>query len=186
MADNRILAAAVGSAGLALAVAGCASSDSSSTESPTATATQAPTSATPTPTTATSSPTATTTSSSNTLPKPPSGSKELQSKNLSGGGKYARYSNASTSPKAVIDSYEKEVKADGYKVTQSGGSGGGWGGYGGSDYGITAEKTGSYFDAQAGGRSGGTTYFEVCVGPDKSAVDKCENESNNDSSSSGS
>jgi len=109
----------------------------------------------------------------------------LHEKTLSGGTTYARYSNGSETPKSVVSTYESEVKKDGYKVTQSGGSGGGWGGYGGSDYGMTAEKSGSYFEVQAGGESGKTTYFEVCLGTDKSAVEHCEDESN-DSNSGGS
>ncbi|MCH9817217.1 MAG: hypothetical protein K0U64_12355 [Actinomycetia bacterium] len=118
------------------------------------------------------------------IPKPPSGAKELQER-TEDGVHYARYSTTKMTPKEVGDAYASEVKADGYTITNQGGGGGGWGGYGGSEYGVTAEKSGSHFSEQAGGESGGTTYFEVCVGADKSAVDKCD-ERSKDSNSGGS
>ena len=54
---------------------------------------------------------------------------------------------------------------------------------------MDAEKDSTYVSVQAGDSSGGPTYYEVCVGADKSVVDQCGNESSddeNDSNSKGS
>ena len=174
---SRKIQIALGTASVALIAAGCSSSDSAdsspSADDPT---TAAPSSATPS--------VSETSSDVAGIPKPPSGSEELQNR-TEDGVHYARYSTTKMTPKEVGEAYANEVKADGYSITNQGGGGGGWGGYGGSEYGVTAEKTGAYFSEQAGGESGGKTYFEVCVGADKSAVDECEDRSK-DSNSGGS
>ena len=164
---------AVPAIGLSLMLAGCSSSSSSGDATPAASATQAksaaPTEAAPV-----------------KAPAPPSGSKELDSSS-SGGATYARYS-TSESPAAVETHYVSALKADGYTITNSGGGGGGWGKWGGGGAGVTADKSGAWIDVQAGGESGSTTYFEVCTGPSESALEHCDNQSNNaqDSNSKGS
>jgi hypothetical protein len=173
---NRKLQITLGTASIALLAAGCSSSDSAESSPSAQASTAAPTPA---------SPSATGTSADVAgIPKPPDGAKELQNR-TENGVHYARYSTTKMTPKEVGSAYAAEVKADGYTVTKQGGGGGGWGGYGGSDYGVEAEKSGAYLSEQAGGESGAKTYFEVCVGADKSAVEKCENQSK-DSYSNGS
>ncbi|MFN8126863.1 MAG: hypothetical protein U0R64_10205 [Candidatus Nanopelagicales bacterium] len=176
---RRSVFLAAGISGVALVAAGCSSS---STPAETVTVTASPTeSAMPTP----DETTTTKASSESSLPSAPSGSTKLAVK-VNGDAEYARYKTSSMTPKEVVSSYQKQAENDGYTVKNSGGSGGGWGGYGGSEAGMTAEKSGSYLDVQAGGESSGPTYFEVCVGPDSSVRDHCENSSNEDSRSSGS
>lgn len=160
--SRRLSIAAFTVLGTALAVTGC----SSSTTSPAAPASEAAPSAAP-------SDTAT------ALPTPPSGAEELSNK-TTGDVQYARYQISGSSAQAVVDDYSSQAKSDGYTVTNSGSGGGGWGGWGGSGAGMSASKTGSYLDVQAGGESGGPTYFEVCMGPDESAVDQCDQNSQDD------
>lgn len=171
----------LGVSGVALVAAGCSGSGGTTTESatpaPTVTVTDAPTEA------PTATPTKTSDDSDDTsgsLPKPPSGSKKVSSES-DGGDTYARYKTTSQSPKEVVTFYKGEATKQGYSVKNMNGGGGGWGGYGGSNWGMVAQKDGSYLDVQAGGSSNGPTYFEVCVGPGKSALRHCNNESNDDS-----
>lgn len=161
--SRRLSLAAFTVLGTALAVTGC----STSTTSPAAPASEAAPSVAP-------SDAATT-----TLPTPPSGAEELSNK-TTGDVQYARYQISGSSAQTVVDDYSSQAKSDGYTVTNSGSGGGGWGGWGGSGAGMTASKSGSYLDVQAGGESGGPTYFEVCVGPDESAVDQCDQNSQDD------
>lgn len=156
--SRRILQLTVGVAGSALLVTGCSSSSTAPAAPP---ATEG------------------STTQSGAVPAAPSGATELSSSDT-GGIAYARYSISGTSPSAVIADYTSEAKAAGYTVTDSGGGGGGWGGWGGAESGMEATGTGTYLNVQAGGQSGGTTYFEVCSGADQSAVDQCEQNSMND------
>lgn len=113
------------------------------------------------------------------LPPAPSGAKEIEDEdedNVS----YARYSIDGMTAEEVVAGYEKQFKADGFTITNAGGSGGGWGKWGGDGYGMDAEKSGAFASVQAGGSSSGPTYFEVCVGADKSVVDQCGNFSQDD------
>jgi hypothetical protein len=117
---------------------------------------------------------------------PPSGSKTLQTKTLTGGVQYARYSNGSMSPSQVISYYQQQLRGQGWQTVNEGGGGsgwsGGWGGGGGG--GLTAIKTGTYFSVNAGG-DGTPTYFEVCVGGNSQVVNNCQNVSQNAASQSG-
>ena len=171
----------LGVSGVALVAAGCSSSGGgttteSATPAPTVTITDAPS--------PTAAPTKTTDNSgggsAGSLSAPPSGSKKLSSE-TDGGNTYARYKNSSQSPKEVVTFYKGEATKSGYSVKNLNGGGGGWGGYGGSNWGMVAQKDGSYLDVQAGGSSNGPTFFEVCMGGDKSALKHCNNESNDDS-----
>ncbi|MCH9815409.1 MAG: hypothetical protein K0U64_03010 [Actinomycetia bacterium] len=155
--------------GALLALAGCTGTESATSDPSTAGSAVSPTSPNET---ATGEPTST-----GELPQPPSGSKELE--NTSNGAvQYAKYSNQEMTPGQVVQSYEKNAETAGYTVTDSGGSGGGWGDYGGGAYGMTAKKPGSYLSVQATGYSAGesnrNTNFEVCLGPDKSALTQCD------------
>lgn len=157
----------VGVVGAALALTACSSTSSTSP-------------ATPAPPQSTAGGTA-------TAPPPPAGAEQLDTQ-TNGTVEYSRYSISGTTPATVISDYESSAKAAGYTVTSTGGGGGGWGGYGGSEAGMTGSMTGAYLDVQAGGQKSGPTYFEVCVGPDQSAVDQCDQNSQkaSDSQSSGS
>lgn len=157
-------------------LSGCSSSGSDTAATPEVTVTE--TQAAPT----------TEAASGFTLPQAPAGAKELNTKTTSSM-VYGHYEISGTSPEDVVDGYESALKADGYSITNAGGSGGGWGKWGGSGYGMDAEKDGSYASVQAGGSTSGPTYFEVCVGADESVVDECGEHSekqNSDSNSSGS
>ncbi len=160
---RRLSAMALGVAGTALVAAGCSSS--STAPAPAAS------SAVPQP--------STTTATSGSLPAAPSGAKELSAKS-EGGVEYARYQISGSTPEEVVSGYSDEAKASGYTVTDTGSGGGGWGGWGGAGAGMEGSKSGSYLNVQAGGQSGGPTYFEVCMGADQSAVDQCEQHSQND------
>ncbi len=117
---------------------------------------------------------------------PPSGSKTLQTKQLSGNTSYARYSNANMTPNQVISYYQKNLRADGWRTVNEGGGGSGWSsGWGGGGGGLTAMHNGVYFSVNAGG-DGSPTYFEVCYGPNSQVVDNCQNVSQNQSQSNGS
>lgn len=157
---QRLSIVTVTAAGTALLMAGCSSSSTSP--------------ATPAP----ESPAASGTSSG-TMPAAPSGATELSSSST-GGVEYARYEISGVTPQTLIDDYTTSAKAAGYTVTDTGGGGGGWGGWGGANAGLEGTMTGSYLNVQAGGQSSGPTYFEVCVGADQSAVDQCEQNSQND------
>ncbi len=165
-----------------LALAGCSSGSSSDT--PTAEVTVTETAAA----SPAETPAQTQAASTDGLPAPPAGAKQIDEEDESGM-VYARYKVEGTSAQTIVDDYESELKDSGYTVTNSGGSGGGWGMWGGSGYGMDAEKDSTYVSVQAGDSSGGPTYYEVCVGADKSVVDQCGNESSddeNDSNSKGS
>lgn len=167
---------AVPAVGLSLALTGCSSSSSSGDATPAPTVTE----------TKTEAPASSAATSSVKAPSAPSGAKELASK--SGDGfTYARYSTSET-PESVVSHYESALKSEGYSISNSGGSSGGWGKWGGGNAGVTADKSDAWVEVQAGGQKSSTTYFEVCTGASKSAVDNCDQESNNseDSNSKGS
>jgi len=86
-------------------------------------------------------------------------------------------------PAKIVNKYKKKATKAGYTVKSAGGSGGGWGGYGGASAGLVAEKSSGYLDVQAGGSRQGATYFEVCVGKSKSAVEECDHHSDQDQDS---
>lgn len=157
---RRLSYITVTAAGTALLVAGCSSSSTAPAVSPT---TEAPA----------------TGAASGSMPAAPSGAKELNSSST-GGVEYARYEISGTTPQQVIDDYNTTAAAAGYAVTDTGGGGGGWGGWGGANAGLEGTMTGSYLNVQAGGQTSGPTYFEVCVGADQSAVDQCDQNSQND------
>ncbi len=169
---------------------GCSSGSSEPEPAVTVTETTAATPAAPAETTA-AAPAATTaapTSAAANVPPPPDGAKKVDSEDESGM-QYTRYKISGTSAEAVVKSYESQLKSAGFTITNAGGSGGGWGKWGGSGYGMDAKDEATFVSVQAGGSDNGPTYFEVCVGADKSVVDKCGNESSddeNDSNSKGS
>ncbi len=116
---------------------------------------------------------------------PPSGSKTLQTKKLSGGVTYARYSNSGMTPAQIVSYYQSSLRNQGWKTVNEGGGGSGWSsGWGGGGGGLTGIKTGTYFSVNAGG-DGTPTYFEVCYGPNSQIVDNCQNVSEKASSNSG-
>ena len=106
----------------------------------------------------------------------PSGAQQLESDSKSGA-QYTRYSISGTAASAVTSDYQSQLESQGYKITNSGGSGGGWGKWGGSEAGVSGNNGSTYVDVQAGGQSGGPTYFEVCVGPSNTSVQDCEDAS---------
>ncbi len=179
-----ILRAAFAATATSLAVSGCSSDSATPAPEVTVTQTEAAPAATAaaTPTTP-ATPAATEASTS--LPAPPAGATQVDSADK-GGMQYARYKISGSSAEDVVSGYESEFKAQGYEITNAGGSGGGWGKWGGDGYGMDASMDGSYASVQAGGSSSGPTFFEVCVGPDKSVVDQCGQESQNDENDSNS
>lgn len=106
----------------------------------------------------------------------PSGASQLQAAEKNGA-QYTRYSINGTAASAVTADYKSQLSSAGYSITSDGGGGGGWGKWGGAEAGLSANNGSTYVDVQAGGQSGSTTYFEVCVGPSKTAVDDCEDSS---------
>lgn len=184
MTQFKAIAAATSLGAVALAVTGCGGS-SSSTVTVTATSPPAETSAAaPAETSAAAaapSVAATATQAAVSFPAPPSGSTTLQTSN-SNGVEYARYSNASEQPAAIVSFYSGQWQNEGYTMTNTGGGGGGYGKYGGADAGAEGSKSGSYVNVQAGGSTSGPTYFEVCMGPNESAVNECGNQSNSGTS----
>jgi hypothetical protein len=188
--DARRSLTMAAAAGAALILAACSSSGTTTTASSAPPITPAsPAQATPSVSPPTATPTTKPASTGPKLPKPPAGSKE-RSKHQISSGTYARYSNATLSAPRVVKKYKKKATKAGYTIKSSGAHGGGWGGYGGSEAGMTAVKSGAYMGVQAGGSRQGATYFEVCVGADKGAVDECDHrsgrDSNHDSNSGGS
>ena len=164
-----------------IALAGCFGDDSSTpattvTEAAPPSTTQAP------PATTEAAPPATTTSAqapaSTGGPNltAPSGAQQLESDGKNGA-QYTRYSISGTAASAVTSDYQSQLESQGYKITNSGGSGGGWGKWGGSEAGVSGKNGSTWVDVQAGGQSGGPTYFEVCVGPSNSSVQDCEDSS---------
>jgi len=143
--------------------------------------------ATVAPTTAAPATAAPTTAGGAALPAPPGGSQQLQQA-TSNGAAYWRYSVTGTPAAQVVSDYQSGLQSWGYSVQDQGGNGGGWGKWGGSGAGLTAQKGGTHVSVQAGGQSGGPTYFEVCQGPSSQAVNDCENASDGpqDSNSGGS
>ena len=115
--------------------------------------------------------------------EPPSGAKLLDEK-PGGDVVYQRYSSSET-PQEVEALYGEEVEAAGWSLVESGGSGGGWGPYGGSDYGLTAKREDEYFDLQAGGEKGRTSYFEICATAGAGTRADCNELSNESNTSSG-
>ena len=124
---------------------------------------------------------ATATAAAVSFPAPPSGATTLQTSN-SNGVEYARYSNPSQQPDQIVSFYTSAWQGEGFTMTNTGGGGGGYGKYGGADAGAEGNKDGSYVNVQAGGSTSGPTYFEVCMGPNQSAVNECGNQSNSGSS----
>lgn len=169
---HRSLLLAAGITGVALAATGCSGSSSPSA-SPTAATSEVPTEQ---PSSAAATPTAD--SSAVSMPKAPAGA-TMMSNHKTEGSEYARYKIDMT-PKKVVNKYQKQAQKDGYTIEKSGGGGGGWGGWGGSDYGMVAKKDGKFEDVQAGGESGGPTYYEVCVGTEERGYDHCEQRSQDD------
>ncbi len=182
MNNNRAVVAAVGMGAAAIALSACSSGSSSqSTVTVTATA-PAPTEAVATAAvqpTKSVAPSATKDQLSG-LPPAPGGSQLMQT-STDNGVQYARYA-TSAAPQQIVSYYSQKWQAEGYQIQSTGGGGGGWGKYGGSDAGANGSKGGSYVDVQAGGSTQGPTYFEVCQGPNKAAVNECGNDSKSGSS----
>lgn len=88
-------------------------------------------------------------------------------------------------PADVVADYKTQLTAAGFSITSDGGGGGGWGQYGGSDAGLSANNGTEWVSVQAGGQSGSTTYFEVCVGPSSTSVSDCDDASNDDNQDQG-
>lgn len=164
-----------------IALAGCFGDDSSTpatTEAPPATTEAAPpatTEAAP-PATTEAAPATTSASSGGPNLTPPSGAQQLESDGKNGA-QYTRYSISGTQASAVTSDYQSQLESQGYSITNSGGSGGGWGKWGGSESGVSGNNGSTWVDVQAGGQSGGPTYFEVCVGPSNTSVQDCEDSS---------
>ncbi|MFZ4518298.1 MAG: hypothetical protein ACOYOP_07910 [Microthrixaceae bacterium] len=165
-----LLGAAVGAVGVAgLLAGGCSSSDDAATTTTTA----------PPSTTASTTSAPTTTAAGGAAGAPaaaPAGSQQLQAATANGAS-YWRYSITGSTPQNVVSGYQSELQSAGYTVTSTGGGGGGWGKWGGAGAGLTGQNGGSYVSVQAGGQSGGPTWFEVCVGPSSQSVQDCENAS---------
>jgi hypothetical protein len=171
--SKKAALAAVTGVGIAGLLGACSSDSKSSTTTTTAKAASS-----------SAGTTATTKAATNALPAAPSGSVELQN-TTTNGVVYQRWSNAGATPQQIVTDYQNALTAEGYTITNSGGGGGGWGKWGGANAGLSANKSGVYVDVQAGGQSGQTTYFEVCQGTNKSAVDQCENASQGPDTNSG-
>ena len=77
---------------------------------------------------------------------------------------------------------DDQVRMVGLDGLDSGGGGGGWGKWGGASAGVEGNNGSEWVSVQAGGESGSTTYFEVCVGPSSSSVDDCEDVSDDSDS----
>ena len=159
----------------AMALAGCFGSDDPTPMSPATTA--APTTAAA-PATTEAAP-ATTQASSGTTLTSPSGASQLQQAQRNGA-EYSRFSISGTAPADVVADYTTQLTAAGFSITSDGGGGGGWGQYGGSDAGLSANNGTEWVSVQAGGQSGSTTYFEVCVGPSSTSVSDCDDAANDD------
>jgi hypothetical protein len=167
--DTMLMAAAatVGIAGLA--AAGCSSSDKANGSSVASTVSSTtPTTAKP------ATNVAPTTAAGPTAPGAPAGAQQLQTA-ATNGATYWRYSIAGASPAQVVGDYRSELQSAGYTVTDQGGGGGGWGKWGGAGAGLTGQHGGTFISVQAGGQTGAPTYFEVCVGPNSTSVQDCEN-----------
>lgn len=158
-----------------VALAGCFGGDSSTPATTTEAAPPATTEAAPTTTQAAPATTTAASSGGPTL-TPPSGAQQLESDGKNGA-QYTRYSISGTQASAVTSAYQSQLESQGYSITNSGGSGGGWGKWGGSESGVSGNNGSTYVDVQAGGQSGGPTYFEVCVGPSNTSVQDCEDSS---------
>ncbi len=159
----------------AVALAGCFGSDEPTPATP-ATTQAAPATTAPAPATTAAAP-ATTQASSGTTLTPPSGASQLQQAQRNGA-EYSRFSISGTAPADVVADYKTQLTAAGFSITSDGGGGGGWGQYGGSDAGLSANNGSEWVSVQAGGQSGSTTYFEVCVGPSSTSVSDCDDASN--------
>ncbi|MBU6362935.1 MAG: hypothetical protein KGQ95_01815 [Acidobacteria bacterium] len=164
-----------------IALAGCFGDDSSTPATTTEAAPATTTEAAPPATTTEAAPPATTTaaaapSSGGPNLTAPSGAQQLESDSKSGA-QYTRYSISGTAASAVTSDYQSQLESQGYNITNSGGSGGGWGKWGGSEAGVSGNNGSTWVDVQAGGQSGGPTYFEVCVGPSNTSVQDCEDAS---------
>ncbi len=178
---TRLIAAAAG-VGVVGLVTGCGGG-SDETTTTTAAATESTTTTTEA-TTTTAGGAASGGTNSSTLPSPPSGSIELQTSNANGV-LYQRWSNSSgETPAQIVSFYQSALEAEGYTVTDTGGGGGGWGKWGGAGAGLSASRSGSYVDVQAGGQTGQPVFFEVCQGSNEQATEECENQSEGPDSSS--
>jgi hypothetical protein len=164
-----------------IALAGCFGSDESPAPATTVTEAAPPaTTQAPAPATTEAAPPATTQAAATSFTAP-SGATELQSAQRDGA-QYNRYSITGTAPSAVTSDYQSQMESAGFKVTSSGGGGGGWGKWGGASAGVEGNNGSEWVSVQAGGESGSTTYFEVCVGPSSSSVDDCEDVSDDSDS----
>ena len=174
----RIGAIVTGIGITALALSGCASTAEKSEKAPektTVTETVAP----PASATATTATPAPGTAAPASLPQPPAGATQQETR-TDNGVQFARYSVDGQQPQQVVDYYTGIWQGEGYTITSSGGGGGGYGQYGGSGAGATGSKSGSFVAVNAGGQTGASTYFSVCAGADEQAVRQCnENNSNN-------
>ena len=182
MNSNRAMAAAMGMGVAALALSACSSgsgSQSTVTVTASAPATEAPATAAATQAAKSVAPSATQ-DQLNGLPPAPAGSSLLQT-STDNGAQYARYS-TSEAPTQVVAYYTGKWQAEGYQIQSTGSGGGGYGKYGGADAGASGSKSGSYVNVQAGGSTQGPTYFEICQGPNQSAVNECSNDSKSGSS----
>lgn len=162
-----------------VALTGCFGGDETATPAATVTETEAAPTTTAAPATTAAAPT--TTAAQAPAPAtasvtPPAGATQLQAAERSGA-QYTRYSISGTTPSAVVGDYESQLSGQGFTVTNSGGGGGGWGKWGGASAGLSANNGSEYIDVQAGGQSGSTTYFEVCIGPSSNSVNACEDAS---------
>lgn len=178
-----MLRAAFAATATSALLAGCSSSSSTPEPEVTVTETAAATAAATPEQTAAATPEQTAAASGSATP--PSGATEVDSANENGM-QYTRYKISGTSAEDVVSGYEAQFKAQGYTIDNAGGSGGGWGKWGGSGYGMDASMDGSFASVQAGGSDNGPTYFEVCIGTDKSVVDNCGQQSQNDENDSNS
>lgn len=181
MNRSQAIWAATSVGAVSLVLSACSSGSGSSTVTVTATPSAAATTAAATTAAAPASVAPEATSAPVTgMPSPPAGAQLLQTSDTNGV-QYARYS-TSEQPAQVVSYYSSAWQSEGYTMNNSGGGGGGWGKYGGADAGATGSKSGSYVDVQSGGSTSGPTYFEVCMGPDQSAVNQCGNSSNSGTS----
>ena len=174
----RIAAVITGIGIAALALAGCGGPTDTSekaTEKTTVTETVAP---------PTSSATAPATTAPASLPQPPAGATQQETR-TDNGVQFARYSIDGQQPQQVVDYYTGIWQGEGYTITSSGGGGGGYGQYGGSGAGATGSKSGSFVAVNAGGQSGASTYFSVCAGADEQAVRQCNENNGNDQNNDG-
>lgn len=98
---------------------------------------------------------------------PPDGAMQVSS-GTSGKCSYIRYS-INQSPINVINYFEKQLKADNWKILSKGGGGSSYGG----GAGLTAKKESQYIKVQAGGTAS-KSFFHIISGSSKKAVEHCD------------